>query len=207
VKQGGLEEEEKPQTYLPYFQAYRDGVPRWDPVIVVRTAAEPKNLIPTIRAKLLALDKELVVFRLRTMEQVVAESTAPLRFRAQLMGTFGALAVLLAMLGVYGLVSYSVAARTHEIGVRMALGAERANIVRMVLLQGARVAVLGAVIGVGAAWGLGRFLTRLLFGTSPTDPATLAVSAVALVLVALAACAIPAARASRVEPAAALRYE
>ena len=207
VKQGGLEEEELPQAYLPYFQAYRDSVPAWDPVIVVRTAAQPKNLVPAIRAKLQAIDKDLVVFRLKTMEQVVAQSTAPLRFRAQLMGTFGALAVLLAILGVYGLVSYSVAARTHEIGVRMALGAERANIVRMVLIQGARLVLTGAVLGVGAAWGLGRFLSRLLFGISPTDPATLAVSAVALVLVALAACLIPALRASRVEPATALRYE
>ena len=141
------------------------------------------------------------------MDQIVLESVAEPRFQAILLGSFGALGLLLAMVGIYGVISFNVTQRTHEIGVRLALGAQPANVLRMVIREGMLLAAGGITIGIAGALALGRVLQSLLFEIKPTDPVTFIGVAVALGLVALAACCVPARRAMRVDPMVALRYE
>jgi putative ABC transport system permease protein len=141
------------------------------------------------------------------MEDLIDDSFKPQRFNAFLMGLFAALALLLAVVGLYGVLSYMVAQRRHEIGVRMALGAQSRNIVLLVLKQGLRLTILGVAIGLAGAFGLTRLLERLLFGVSATDPLTFILIALLLTLVALLACWMPARRAAKVDPLVALRTE
>jgi ABC-type antimicrobial peptide transport system permease subunit len=147
------------------------------------------------------------VFNPRTMDQVIAESMEDTSVQTLLLGVFAALAMILAAVGIYGVMAYVVTQQTHEIGIRMALGAQRADVLRMVLSQGGKLTALGVCVGVAAALGLTSLMRSLLFGVQFTDPATFATVVVLLVAVALAACYIPARRAMRVDPMVALRYE
>ena len=154
------------------------------------------------------LDNEgLAPTQLRTMERVVQDSTASRKFTLLLMEIFAASALVLAGVGIYGVMAFSVTQRTHEIGIRMALGAEKSDLLRMVLWQGLRLALIGVVIGIGGALALTRFLASLLYGVTPTDPLTFVAVSLILIAVALAACYIPARRATKVDPMVALRYE
>jgi putative ABC transport system permease protein len=152
-------------------------------------------------------DPDLPVYRVRTLEEVVAASLADQRFNATLLGLFALLALVLASVGVYGVISYSVTRRTHEMGLRMALGAERREVRRLVVIQGMRVVGLGVVLGLAGALATARFLEGLLYGVATTDPVTLVVVPAVLLLVALLATVLPAVRATRVDPVVALRSE
>ncbi|HWG59528.1 MAG TPA: ABC transporter permease [Candidatus Acidoferrales bacterium] len=190
-------------VYLDYFQ-YREGG-AVSPV--VRSIGEPMALAGTVRAVVASVWKDEPVEGLTTMEQQLSAGTATPRSRAMLLGTFGALGLVLAMVGIYGLMSYSVTQRTHEIGLRMALGAEPGDVMRMVVGQGARLAAAGIAVGLGGAWALTRYMRSFLFGLNSNDPLTFAGVAILLATVALAASYAPARRAMRVDPMAALRHE
>jgi putative ABC transport system permease protein len=175
--------------------------------LVMRTAVSPASIAAAGQHAIHALDPELPVFDVATMEQLKYSSVAEQRFAARLLGVFAALALVLASVGLYGVMSYAVALRTHEIGVRMALGAKKSDVLRLVLGQGFRLTAIGLGGGILGALGLTRFLSSLLYGVRPTDPMT--TSAVALILagVALLASYIPARRATKVDPLVALRDE
>ena len=175
--------------------------------IVVRTAGSPAAQVSSIRHALNQVNSQQAMYNMQTMDEIVAGSLAARRFSMILLGVFAALALLMACVGIYGVISYLESQRTHEVGVRMALGAERRQVLQMVLGEGAKMALLGVGIGLVAAFGLTRFMANLLFGVSPSDPLTFAGVAGLLILVALAACYVPAYRATRVDPITALRYE
>jgi putative ABC transport system permease protein len=182
----------------------------WAPfaaTLVVRAASNPLALASAIRPRLVEIDKSQPVSDVKTVEQVLADSIAPRRFNVFLFGTFAAAALLLALIGIYGVMSYSVAQRTHEIGVRMALGAEPRTVVRMVVRQGMAIAIAGLLLGLAAALALARVMASLLYDVTPTDPATFTVVMAALAATALAACCGPALKAARIDPLVALRYE
>jgi predicted permease len=178
-----------------------------DMALVIRSSVDPLSLVSAVRKQAAELDKSLPIYSIATMDEMLSADVASQRFHAWLLGAFAGLAVLLAAVGIYGVMAYAVGQRTHEIGVRMALGAEPAGVLRMVLGQGLRMALTGAVVGLLGSFALTRFMRSLLFEVSPTDPATFAGVLLALVVVALAASYIPARRATRVDPMAALRYE
>ena len=191
------------QVYVPYAQTAF-----WPKMtVVVRTSSAPMALANALRAEVRALDKDLPVSKVRTMETVRGDSIAQPRFRARLIVLFGALAMALATIGIYGVMAYSVARRTHEIGLRMALGAQNADVMKLVLRQGIWLTVTGLALGLAGAFALTRLIVKLLYGVSATDPLTFAVVAGLLFAVALLACWIPARRATRVHPMEALRYE
>ncbi|HEU4387241.1 MAG TPA: ABC transporter permease [Blastocatellia bacterium] len=175
--------------------------------LVVRTKGDPAEMAGPVKAGIHAIDSDQPIATVRTMEQVLADSLAQRRFTMLLLGLFAALALLLAALGIYGVMSYGVAQRTRELGVRMALGASGADVLRMVVGQGMRLAGTGVLIGLIVAFALTRFMTSFLFGISPTDPLTFAAISLFLTGVALAACIVPALRATKVDPMSALRYE
>ncbi|MGH9728164.1 MAG: ABC transporter permease, partial [Candidatus Acidiferrales bacterium] len=194
----------EPEFYAAYEQLNKPGGAIW---LVVRTKAEPLALVSAIQDRIRSLDNTQPIENVKSMDQMVARANAAPRFQTFLLGIFGALGLLLAVVGIYGVISYSVSQRTHEIGIRMALGAEPRQVLRLVLMQGLRLAVAGVVIGVVASLGLTRLMASLLFGVSATDPSTFAGVAIVLTIVALAACYIPARRAMKVDPMVALRYE
>jgi len=202
TKQRGLASET-----LPEVTATVEQWPRFMMTLVLRTDLEPSSLASAVRKLVSELDKNLPVYAVRTMDEALAAQVASARFNAGALAAFAALAVLLAAVGIYGVMAYAIGQRTHEIGVRMALGAQPRSVRRMVLKQGLRLALAGVAIGVAASFGLTRLLTSMLFGVKPTDPAVFAGVAVALVAVALAACWIPSHRATQVDPVVALRYE
>jgi putative ABC transport system permease protein len=175
--------------------------------IIARTSANPLVLVPGFERVVRSVDKEAAITNIRTVDQIIAQSSAEPKFQTLLLGSFGTLGLLLAIIGVYGVISYSVVQRTHEIGVRMALGARRADVLRMVLRQGMLLATAGIVMGIGGALALTRVLRNFLFEIKPTDPATFVGVAISLTIAALAACYIPARRAMKVDPMVALRYE
>jgi putative ABC transport system permease protein len=191
------------QVYVPYAQISLLS----KMTVVVRASSAPTSLGHALRAEVRALDKDLPVSRLRTMEAVHGDSIAQPRFRALLIVLFGAVALALATIGIYGVTAYSVARRTHEIGVRMALGAQTTDVLKLVLRQGMWLAVTGLLFGLGGALALTRLVSGLLYGVSATDPLTFAIVPVLLFAVALLACWIPARRATKVDPMEALRYE
>jgi putative ABC transport system permease protein len=202
VKQSGLDVETKPEMFWPYYQM---GLPF--ATVVVRTAGEPEAMIAAVRSEMQAIDKDLPVYSIKTGEQVISESVAPRRLNMLLLGTFGGLALVLAAVGLYGVMAYSVAQRTREIGIRMALGANQKAVMRLVLSQGMVLALIGVAIGVGASLLLTRLMSSLLYGVSVTDPVTFAVISLMLIGVASVASYIPARRAMKVDPMIALRYE
>jgi len=193
---------EDPDLYLPLAQK-----PAADLGLLVRTAASPGALATTLRRELTALDRNIPLYAMAPMEELAAAQTARSRVSAFLMGAFGALALLLAGLGVYGVISYSVAQRGHEIGVRMALGARRGEVFRLVLVQALGLTAVGMALGLAGALALTRFLAGQLYGLSPTDPSTYAAVALLLAGAALAAGWLPAHRATRVDPLVALRHD
>lgn len=174
---------------------------------IARTSENPAVIIPALRRAIWSEDKNAPVSEVYTMEQLVKSEFAEPKFQALLLGSFGAFGLILAMVGIYGVISYGVTQRTHEIGIRMALGAHPANVLRMVIREGMVLAGAGIVLGIGGALALGRVLESILFEIKPTDPATFVSVAILLALVSAAACYIPARRAMRVEPMEALRYE
>ncbi len=174
---------------------------------VLRTTGDPLLLSTAIRSEMRQLDVGLPVRNLRSMEQLVDQSIAPQRFNLSLLSLFAALGLLLASVGIYGVMAYSVSQRTHEIGLRMALGAQARDVLKLVVKQGMALVLLGVAIGLIASFALTRLMKNLLFGVSATDPATLAGVALLLTGVALLACYIPARRATKVDPLVALRYE
>ena len=202
VKEAGLSKASPPAVYLPHAQL---GVSSMD--VLVRTSVSPRTLVPTIEAVVHDLDAELPLMRMRTLDEVVGRSISEPRFYAVLLGAFATIALLLAALGVFGVMSYAVAQRRREIGIRVALGADPSELLRMVL--GNALALVGAGIGVGllGAVALSRIMATLLFELSPTDPATLVGVAALLAAVALLASYLPARRATRVDPLVALRSE
>jgi ABC-type antimicrobial peptide transport system permease subunit len=153
------------------------------------------------------MSNQQVIFGAQTMDSLISDSVASERFSMILLAAFAALALVLASGGIYGVISYVVGQRAHEIGIRMALGAQRADVLRLILVRGGRLAGIGVALGLAAALGLTRFLATFLYGVGATDPLTFAGVAVLLTLVALAACYVPARRAARVDPVVALRYE
>ena len=175
--------------------------------IVVRTSGNPVDLIDSIRSEITSMDKELPITNVKTLDQVISDSVAPSRFSTMLLGIFAVIAVTLACIGIYGVMSCGVAQRTHEIGVRMALGAQSTQVLSMVVRQGLTLVSIGIVVGLAASFGLTRLMSSLLFGISATDPATFAGISVLLIFVSLLSCLIPALRAARVDPMVALRYE
>jgi putative ABC transport system permease protein len=188
------------------FEDYAHAAP-FAATVVVRTAGDPMAIASEVRARVVEIDKMQDVSEVKTVEQVLADSIAPRRFNVFLFGTFAAAALLLALIGIYGVIAYSVAQRTHEIGVRLALGAERRAVVGMVVQQGMAIAAAGLLFGVVAAFAVTRVMASLLYDVTPTDPATFAVVAGMLGATAFAACWGPAVRAARVDPLVALRYE
>ena len=202
VRQYGLDQELKTQFYRPQRQ-----MPLRSMSLVVRTAADPAGLAAPLRGAVLSVDSDQPVYNVRTMASLLSDASAPRRLSLLLLGAFAATAVLLAGVGIYGVLAYSVTQRTHEIGIRMALGARRGDVLFMIFRQGLRMVLIGAALGVAAAFGLTRLMASLLFGVSPTDPATLAMVSAVLVGVALLACLVPARRASGVDPMIALRCE
>jgi putative ABC transport system permease protein len=175
--------------------------------LIVKSRIEPTALTSSIRAAVASIDRNQPITAIVTMDQLVQDSVGSRRLTLILLGLFSAVALVLAGIGIYGVISYSVAQRTREIGIRMALGASREDVIRMILLQGARIAGTGVVIGMLAAFGLTRYLEKLLFSVSPSDPSTFGAVAFVLAIVALLACYIPARRTLRLDPMIALRYE
>jgi predicted permease len=210
VKNDGLTEAARQEVYVPLRQRTAAiagmGFAR-QMTLAVRTSVEPLNLVNAIRQEVMALDRNVPIASVRTMEQIMATVTVQPRFNMILLGIFAAVALVLAAVGIYGVLSYSVTQRTHEIGLRLALGAQQGEVLKLVVRQGMILALLGVAIGLAASFALTRLLTGLLYGVSATDPLTFIVIALLLTMVALMACWIPARRATKVDPMIALRHE
>jgi putative ABC transport system permease protein len=197
-----LDRKPAPEMYMPFAQR-----PARSMALMIRTTNKPESVAAAVRRNVQALDGNQLAYGLRTFEGVMSEAVATPRFRASLLGVFAVVALMLAMVGVYGVMSYAVAQRTHEIGIRMALGAEPRDALKMVMRQGAKLAVAGVAIGSGAAAALTWLIEGLLFDLRATDPATFVTAPLLLAGVALLACYLPARRATKVDPVVALRCE
>ena len=202
VRHDGLDKEVRAEHFRPFTQ-----IPTGSLIFAVRTAADPVSLIPTLKARLWEVNPTQSIYAVETLDNLVFESLRARRFSLLLLSTFAALALALAIVGIYGVMSFATAQRTHEIGVRMALGAHRSDILRLILRQGMRLTLLGVGIGLALAFALTRLMETLLFGVSAADPPTFASVSLLLAAIALLACYIPARRATKVDPMVALRYE
>jgi putative ABC transport system permease protein len=202
VKHAGLDGEVRAMAYWPHVELAYTFM-----TLVARTDGDPLNYVAAVRREVQALDNDQPIASVYTMEQLMSESVARARFSTTLLAIFAGVALILAAVGIYGVMSYAVTQRTHEIGIRMALGADHRAVMRMVIRQGMTLAVIGVATGLIASIALTRLLASLLFGVSTTDPATFIAIALVLTVVALGACFVPARRATRVDPMVALRYE
>ena len=202
VRNRGLEAQPQPAFFVPFSQS-----PDSTMEVALLTAVEPTSMATAVRNAVAAIDPEQPVFDISTMEERLAASVAPRRFNLVLLASFALLAMLLAGVGIYGVVSYSVSQRTHEVGIRMALGAQRRDVLKLIVAQGMVLLLMGIGVGLIGAFLLTRFLAALLYGVRPTDSATFAAVSLLLAAVAIVACCIPARRATRVDPVVALRYE
>ncbi|HSQ20575.1 MAG TPA: FtsX-like permease family protein, partial [Blastocatellia bacterium] len=202
TKHRSLLEEMPFLVYLPELQEY-DG----RATLVARTAGDPSRLIPAVRGAVTELDRDVPVYAVKTMSEQIESTLWQQRMAARLIGMFGLLALLLAAIGIYGVIAHSVAQRTREIGIRIALGAGAGDVMRLILRLGFCLALTGVIVGVGAALALTRLMSSILYCVSPTDPLTFAFSSVVLAGVAVGACLVPARRATRVDPITALRCE
>jgi ABC-type antimicrobial peptide transport system permease subunit len=175
--------------------------------VMLRYEGNLSAVLDSIRRTNRQMSSQQVIYGVQTMESLISDSLAARRFAMMVLGAFAVLALVLASVGIYGVIAYIVGQRTQEIGIRMALGAQRNEVLRLVVWQGARLALMGVSIGIAGALVLTRLMTRLLYGVTATDPLTFAALALMLTLVAIAACCLPASRAMRVDPVVALRYE
>jgi len=209
VKHYGPDEEGRIEVYTPFSQVPQEffAASNRSLWLAVKTKGDPTSLAPAIRNEVLQIDKDQPISNVDTMENIVAASVAPQKFATWLLGIFAASALLLAAIGIYGVMAYSVTQRTHEIGIRMALGAGRGDVLKMVVMQGMKLALYGVGLGLLGAFALTRLMSSLLFGVSATDPLTYGGVAILLAGVALFACLIPARKATKVDPMIALRYE
>jgi putative ABC transport system permease protein len=205
VKHSGLGEPTDPAVYAPFSQS-DEAWRRWM-TLAIRTPGSPTGLVEEVKKQVWSLDRQIPVSDVLSMESLMAVSLAQERFNMSLLGLFAALALTLAAVGIYGLMAYSVNQRTHEIGLRIAMGARSQDILQLIVVDGAKLAFLGIGVGIVAAFALTRMMATLLFDVKPTDPATFAVVAVLLAWVGLVACYIPARRATRVDPMVTLRYD
>jgi putative ABC transport system permease protein len=202
VKVNGLMEEGNPEIYVPHRQS-----PWPNAYLVVRTATNPMTVDNSVRRTIRQTDKDLPIAESKTMEQVMSGALSEPRFRTTLLGLFAALALVLAAIGIYGVISHSVTQRTHEIGLRMALGAERKDVLELVMRQGMTLVLTAVAIGLAGALALTRVLSGLPYGVRPNDPLTLAGVSTVLITTAMLACYMPARRATKVDPMEALRHE
>ena len=202
VKQFGIDEANKPSFYQPYRQKDVGFMS-----LVMRTTVEPATLIPVLRSRIQEVDKFTAIARVRTLNELISDSVAQPRFYTLLLAIFAGIALMLAAIGIYGVMAYTVSRRTHEIGIRIALGAETTRILRLVVGHGVALIAGGVVIGLAGAVALTRLMTGLLFGVTATDPAVYAIISLTLIAVALAACLFPARKATRIDPMVALRTE
>jgi putative ABC transport system permease protein len=203
TRPGALEEESGAQIYTPHSQ---DG--SWGfMTLAIRTAADPAAMTATLRREVLSLDKDLPIFNVKTMEDVVASSIGSRRVSMLLFSVFAGVALLLAAVGIYGVMAYTVTQRTQDIGIHMALGAQAGDVLRMVVRQGMTLALIGISVGLAGAFGLTRVIANLLFGVKATDPITFVTISLLLAFVALLACYLPARRAANLDPMIALRSE
>ena len=207
VKHYSLDVEGREQIYVPHEQPlFGTFVPR-DMTLTVRTLLDPASVTSSIRQQVSAIDKDLPIYNIATMDQLISTSVAQPRLNLSLLGAFAFLALVLAAVGVYGVMAYAVTQRTQEFGIRMALGAQPADVLKQVFLEGGRLACGGLAIGLIAALALSRVMASLLFGVNPNDPMTIGIALALLAFVALAACYFPARRATRVDPIEALHYK
>ncbi len=203
VKMEGLgQDSNRVQGYFPFKQ-----IPNNDMTVIAKASGDPNQLIGGVRQQVAAIDPDQPIYGVRTMHEIRAESVAPERLNLTLLSIFAGIALILAIVGIYGVMSYSVTQRTREIGIRMAIGAQPRDVFRMVIWQGMLLALIGVAVGLVGAFGFTRLMTTMLFGIEPTDPTTFAAIAVLLTAVALVACYVPGRRATKVDPVVSLRYE
>jgi putative ABC transport system permease protein len=209
VKQNGLNEESRAQIYRPWTQI----TPKWKADftratdMIVKTSVDPAGVIGAIKGEIRVIDRDQPIAQVQTLDDKLSESIAPQRFTLLLLGIFALIALLLASAGIYGVMSYAVSQRTHEIGVRMALGARPLDVLKLMVRQGMGVVVIGVGLGLAGAFATTRLMTSLLFEVTAKDPVTFTLVTAVLAIVALVACYVPARRATEVDPLVALRYE
>ena len=202
IKKLGLNAQTVPDVYIPYWQ-----FPMQSPTLIVRTVANPGSIAALIRSEVKSVNKNVPAPTIQTMDEILADYVAQPRFQTMLLSLFGIVALFLAAVGIYGVISYSVVRRTHEIGIRIALGAQKSEVLRLVLSQGLRLTLIGVTVGLAGAWALTRVLRSVLYEVNALDPLTFVATTLVLLSVALVACWLPARRATKVDPMAALRYE
>jgi putative ABC transport system permease protein len=203
VKMEGLSQDSnRVQGYFPFWQLPFNGM-----TVIVKATGDPNQLIASAREQVKQLDPDQPIYNIKTMDEIRSESVAGERLNLTLFSIFAGIALVLAVVGIYGVMSYTVTQRTHEIGIRMAIGAQQRDVFKMVLGQGMMLALIGIAIGLVGAFALTRLMASMLFGVTATDPATFAAIAVLLTAVALMACYLPGRRATKVDPVISLRYE
>jgi putative ABC transport system permease protein len=202
VKQLGLDSNARPEVFFNYLQ-----VPSVSMSVVVRTTSQPLSLAAMVKTRIQSVDKDQPIGNAETMQQLLSESSSGRRFNMVLLSLFAGVALILATVGIYGVMSYTVTQRTHEIGIRLAVGAQSRDVFRLVIGQGMLLAILGIAIGLAGAFALTRLMRTMLFGVEPTDPVTFVAISFLLAAVAIAACYVPGHRATRVDPLMALRHE